>query len=729
MTLPRVLVDVQPTADVGGWTVAVSSVDGQLNVHHVESASVDVDGIERIVPVTVSCGDPAELGSLLSRIALRDTQCDDVKTYGCWLFEALLAPVWDKVRMLDSVQQAHGVELALRWPTNCTDLHQLVWEAMHDGRSPLAGNDGLLVAITRIVPVEVPHPGTITWSPKVLFAVSQDISDDSIRPGAMFMGLLRAFDAAGLCVSRAAQNVSQEALAAACGEFSPDLVHLVAHGDIVAGRGVLQLAARGNDDGISNADRLFTALTAGGRPLAVVLSACRSGLTEQGAVALADVGPLAVELVAKGIPIVSAMAGEVSEQACRLYTRRLVQAIHDGDPMVEAAAKGRRAALYDSPSPSEQLDWAMPTLFLAESVQPEFRPVDPATARRLVGIADRMQLRQSPVFIGRGSIMNLLGDLFTHRSERRLGLIAAVNDGSISGLGGTRLLREIGFHLLRNGHVPLFVGPYHGGCGPVDLRAAIVALYKRVVDFAQLLKLPVTRLGIVETVPVLAQQVRPDLLAGMNAAASSRLAGRTLTAFGGCAEPLDPADVRSLLVEDLAEFARVVSTSGLPFGDHTRFVVLADEIHTWGDPQSFLDMIFQSGLGDPDYPVPVVLTASYTHGNGRIVKTFADRCGGLPGYAFPDLSKLTPPEATVGFQWVLMHPWRRDAEPLCRKVYTAARNVETAKVRAYFELLDGMPSKVDEGIFYKLANLLYEQRIFVADDDEAAWDNYVRRFG
>src|SRR5262249_45152635 len=174
---------------------------------------------------------------------------------------------------------------------------------------------------------------------------------------------------------------------------------------------------------------LVTALTAGGRPLAVVLSACASGI----AGGPTGAAPLAAELVRGGIPIVSAMAGEISEQACRLYSRRLVRAVHDGEPVVAAPARGRGAAPLQAPGPAEQMDWAMPALFLARSVPPAFRPVDPAPARALLEVADDLGLRQQPVFIGRHNILELVEDLFSPDPSRRLGVVGIVREGPLTG--------------------------------------------------------------------------------------------------------------------------------------------------------------------------------------------------------------------------------------------------------------------------------------------------------
>lgn len=373
---------------------------------------------------------------MIGRLADRNPDPGDVAAYGRWLFECLLAPAWQAITELRVVTDLRGVELALQWPAGEADLHRLVWEAMHDGARPLVGSPGLLVAVTRLIPVpddgsENDPPETIARLPRVLFAAGSPFADPVVRPGAMFMGLLRAFEAESRCVPGAVQEVSIEELTETCSRFRPDVVHLVAHGAIrEGGRGVLLL---GKSPGVdADADALAQAITAGSRPMAVVLSACETG-TAGGP---AGAAPLAAELVTKGkIPIVSAMAGEVSEQACRLYTRRFVTAVGDGESVVEASAKGRRAALLNAENRSDHLDWAMPTLFLASSLKPDFRPINPGPGRELMKIARGLRLRQDPVFIGRQEIFRIIDDeLIPPDQAEGIGFVAIMSE-DITGLG------------------------------------------------------------------------------------------------------------------------------------------------------------------------------------------------------------------------------------------------------------------------------------------------------
>jgi hypothetical protein len=497
-----------------------------------------------------------------------------------------------------------------------------------------------------------------------------------------------------------------------CTRFRPDLVHIVAHGDTVDGRGSIVL---GDDEQVT-ADKLVPALTAAHRPLAVVLSACGTGST-----AAEGGSPLAAELVEQGIPIVSAVSGEVSEQACRLYTRRLVEAISDGTPLAVAAARGRRAALLDSTSPRDRLDWAMPSLFVAESVPSSFRPVD-ARARRIVEVADGLKLREWPLFIGRASILDLVDDLFADDVNRRLSVVGAVGD-DISGLGGTRLLREMGYLLLLRGHLPLLLGPYDPTASPSDLRAMLCAVLDCVGILTTELDMPVPRLRLLERhYPSTAQETDPLACRVMFYEAKAR--------FSAEDGPLDWGVATTMLSADLSTLALAARELPEPFGAHTQIVLLADEIHRWGVLGELLDHLKSAGrnvFGVRDLPVPMVFTSSTGVPSGAAVKSFCERMANMPGYVFPRLGPLPVDEAVIGFQWVLLNPASlRGGDDAT--VYAARPGVRYETLVESFDIFDGRPTVVRDPLLYKVAKLLEHFDVFVTGDDDAAWSRYEKRY-
>lgn len=704
MSLPRVDVDVTSVPSAG-WLVQVHGA-GLDATYEMRAQEVVIAGEPQRVPTGID-----DAGALLGRIRSRTPECGDIKTYGQWLFTALLGPVWPQLREAPAIRAAGGAELGLRWAVSETDLHRLVWEAMHDGRFALAGDPELLIAITRVVPVEADYVETVERTPRVLFVMGASAVDDTIRPGAMFMGLLRAFDAEGVCSSKAVQVSGLEGLTDTCAAFQPDLVHVVAHGGYAAGKGSVTLGA----DRHVTAEALAGALISGHRPLAVVLSACGSG-----SFATSDGGPLAAELVERGIPIVSAVSGEVSEQACRLYTRRLVSAIGEGTPLAKAAAQGRRAALRKSTNSADQLDWAMPSLFVADSVPATFRPIDPERAGRVVDLATRLKLRESPLFIGRTSILEKVDRLVTDRDAQRVGVLGAVGD-NISGLGGTRLLREMGYLLLLRGHLPLLLGPYSSTAPPKTLRELLKEILTNIGFLASMAGIVIPRLaalsGYYDADPPPDTQYEAELAFRE---AYARFAKDTT--------PLDWGVVQTKLSADFVALAEAARTLGGPFGSHTRVALLAAKIHRWGvtgELLRHLEMYGQRGLGGAS----VVFTASVGTPDGLKVKAFHERMISTRGFLFPQLAPLTPAEAVVGFQWVLLHPAQLATAPdKLEPVYAARPTTRQTVLDIAFQLLEGKPAAVREEKFYGVARLLAATGEFVSADDEAAWSSYLELY-
>jgi len=676
MNLPRIVITVTGHAP-SGWDVHV----GGVGMHRVDATKITADGTAKLVPVDGG----VDIESLLRRLAARAPEPGDVRTYGRWLFESLLSPAWPTIR------RYRAFELALDLPL---DLQHLCWEAMHDGVAPLAGHPDLLVAFTRLVDSSADPPQTLTRIPRVLFAVGANPNDEVIRPGAMMAGLLRAFDSG---MVRTSSEVSLEKLAEICRDFRPDIVHLVAHGGLDEdGRGLVRLPD--SVEGVG-ADRLLPALTAGGTPLAVLLSACFSGQAVPGTTSLA------AELVAGGIPVVSAMSGEVSEQACRLFTRRFVHAVSGGLPAAKAVAQGRRAALLVPSGPGEHLDWAMPTLFVARSAEPGFQLVDPAEPRKVMQLANQLGLRKHPVFIGRDDILQRLPDLFLPDPDRSLGFIGLNREGSLSRLGGPRLLREIGLTLLRAGHIPLFLGPYDDRNAPVSIRACIAEIISRAVKVATIQE---------------ARLPQFSLLGGAGPDYEDVLTA--LREFREDCHELDRDIARLRLSRDLAAFISAMGDSGPPFGSQTRAVVLADSLHAWaGVVDDLLPMIDASGLGTARDPVPVIATYSLTAGMGPRLKAFTE-CHVGPGFAFPPLGPLTDAEAILGFQWVLLHPWK----PEYRNVYVC-RDAEREQVSGDLRILDGLPDAVERDL-YLLAQLLERHGFLVSADDDAVYQQYESKY-
>jgi hypothetical protein len=678
-----------------------------------------------------------------------------VSNYGRWLFECLLGEAWDAIQEHPDVVNDRAVELALCWSADAADLHRLVWEAMHDEKGPLAGHPNGVFAITRLVPAQPRRVRHITGIPSVLFATSVALSDATIRPGAMYMGLLRDLDAAGFCRARAVAGVSSEQLRADCARWNPDVVHLVAHGVLLEdGRGALMLH---DDDGggeqEADAAALSAALSGGEQlPLAVVLSACNTASPgdEKSDVTTmvedpSDTSPLAAQLVAHGVPVVSAMAGEVSESACRLYTRKLAISIHEGSPMVDASAHGRRAALVANAAPNANIDWALPALFMAEYLDPSEKLIDATQAIRITGLANDLELRQEPVFIGREDILTTADEAVDPNSEAvdpnsAVGIIAIIAQGSTTGLGGTRLLQEIGWRVLRDGHIPLMLGPFQETRRtPTHPRGLVYTILSSLVKVTEKMELPpfapsalLFDMSITEQ-ETLENTVKRAAKPGLARSAVRQALGRLRDREGA----LDASIVHDLLADDLADLAsRAAEMWGPPFGDHTRTVLLCDNVHNWCAPTTpdtdsltgvdfLLNMLDARGLGRPGRPSPVVLTFSTILGMGKTIGVWSER--GRPGLRVFRLDELTPEEKLIGYQWVLLHPWKKkpSGDDLFGRVYTPLPD-RIARWENILRDEEGRPAYVREGLYQGLVRYSLKWQMIRSEDDEDAWKSYVR---
>jgi len=353
---------------------------------------------------------------------------------------------------------------------------------------------------------------------------------------------------------------------------------------------------------------------------------------------------------------------------------------------------------------------------------------------RLIGIADSLKLRKNPVFIGRHQILTTIDDLFSEDNNRRTGFLAISRDGALNKLGSTRLLQEIGFRLLRTGHVPLLLANYSEAdfgdvtAGvPRSLRRVLADILQQAVQVVDKFGLQPPRLRALGADPSFAMD---DVVTGAGMADlapgdACQRARRTLHAFARGTEALDdPTIVNSPLTEDLAELASIMGRADEPFGSHTRVVVLADRVHQWtGALGPLLEMIGSHGLGRPDRPAPVVVTSSLNGGEGSKLSNFLGENIGSPGLRHLELTALNVEEAALGFQWVLLNPWH--PQDRYRRVYVAGRNTSQSVARDILSVFDGEPASVRLDLYRVIQSQIAAGK-FVEHDDEAMFDLYTR---
>jgi hypothetical protein len=614
---------------------------------------------------TVTVPAPGQLGEqalreLLTRRARRarnemaEDGADGV-AYGRWLHSALFGSGWPDI---EALADGSGLELALKWAADDHHLNALVWESMYapplpgapDGAQPepLAGlrSPRPLVAFTRLITPSAPRTAAdlglpLTTVPRVLFAMGARADDPAVRPGAMFLGMLRTFEAEGTCVSRVLTEVSLADLKDYCDRAKPEVVHLVAHGVVDEGTGEVRLMLNGE---LASHAQLKGAV---GDPVAVFLSACDTGR------AGADQAPLAAQLVRDGVPIVAGMAGKIGVSACRLFTKEVVEAVTRGNSLVEGAAFGRRAALLHAENPADDLDWGLPTVFMSDQLEPGSRILSTEARTRAATVVDNLRIGRSPVFCGRSKVLDVADVLLPRPGEVRgdgaaRGLFVIHSKVSFDKLGSRRLMREIACRFVRAGHVPLLLGPF-SPTGPATFAQLVGELLQTLVIARDAIGAPLRWPGLLGPAPV------PVTYAAMDEA---------IKRLKEAADP-DPRDVRRELAPEFRSLVQEYATFGAPFGPHTHAAVLGDAAHDWGTGlKPLLDMVTTAGLGLPgngaqSQLVPLLITALFDVGQGIHL---SERQGELTNVGnFRSLEMFEETEAIAAYNWTLLQPWQSGA--------------------------------------------------------------------
>jgi CHAT domain len=463
----RFLIEVDPA-----WNVKLSQVDGagrwQRTMQQVDT------GRRRLLPAlstaTQAAGevmvsklhgrDASDIIKLYDRIANRQMQPGEVAAYGGYLFDCLLgSAIWSEMRTVAATQPANHIELALHWDRQDAGMTRLHWEMMFDGgRFLIFGlTDGATktdVAITRIVPGTLAEARCLGPTPRVLFVIGQPLTDTTIRPGAEIMSLLQHSSLAHSINPAILESASPAMIESKVKSFSPEIVHFICHGmiDPATSEGKLILQPDpGNPTKHFGAQQIAQWL--GPTPPAiVVISACNSAVAAGATLGPQVVSPLAAQLVAHGIPVVIGMSGQVSDLACRLFTRCFGEALISGETLVAATAKGRRAAFARGRAPADSPDWAFPTVYMSEKVAPDYAP---ACKRSGLSVDERLRpyaLPVAPVFCGRQDFMEVYRDLLQDGGINVL--VAIAPDKKTKGYGRTRLLQQLTLRAVIDGHVP-----------------------------------------------------------------------------------------------------------------------------------------------------------------------------------------------------------------------------------------------------------------------------------
>jgi len=653
--------------------------------------------------------------------AAQREQLGQLKRYGRLLFEAAFGEKWQEI--LEAVKaDADYLEVAVRGAADDDHaaLQALRWEALHDGIRFVAAQGtvyqdrDIYVGVVRLITPSgavsggdaAGGPGLpeITDIPTVLFAVGSHLTDRDVRPGAEFMSIMRRLDRDGGSIqARVLENATYPGLVAELKTFKPDVLHLIGHGQRRS-NGQVELQIRrepAGQEGLS-ADRLLSVFGAAGHwPAMAVLSVCQTALPGGAPGAAPErVSALsfAARLVAgngaaRGVPVVVAMGGDISDTACRVFTQALTSSIEHGYALGRAVALGRGAAFYGGPGPVSG-HWAMPTLFLANRVPEEARLVNPARATAARKRIEDLGMANRPVFCGRAAFITALDRLLD--GDDALNVLVAYTPDETGRFGGTRLLQELGARAVRADVLPVLLDLNPFPRNPAELADE----FRKRIDTMRL------NLGLQER--------------DSRALVAATAGGSLIELAKAIRSDLDA------LVEDLPQDDPIRRRgAGQP-----RTILLCRRVDAWIEVlDDLLEMLGPHGLQAGTTRIPVVLTGADVHQ----LRNARERLGGRTWIRFLPLDRFSKDKDDLGndvdpavrdedilaYSWWLLNP------PPSERVYVPARGASDGwrKLLRVFLKAAHAPIYPEEALylFAKTAD-----DYFVSDNDDALLASYAR---
>ncbi|MCG8455658.1 MAG: CHAT domain-containing protein [Holophagales bacterium] len=296
---------------------------------------------------------------------------DDLELYGGLLFDALLPPS-SKTRAayrraLDEARQKEK-RLRLRFYLSLEEarLHSLRWEALYDRERKAAVARDPETTFSRYAPLGLPDalPLGPSVRPRLLLAVASP--EDVGRHGMTFFdreGMYEQLETAAkpLCGSleydRLEPPCTLNRLRSALATGRYHMLHLVAHGYIESGSGILVLENRDRQCAFADEELLSEAFLGVQSLRLVTLMTCRGGEQSNGD----PMSGLGRRLVERGLPAVVSLADWVKLTTAEEYARHLYESLAR-DPRIDVAVNEVRHQLFlrDPQSPR----WSDPILYM-----------------------------------------------------------------------------------------------------------------------------------------------------------------------------------------------------------------------------------------------------------------------------------------------------------------------------------------------------------------------------
>lgn len=687
---------------------------------------------------------PDLTATLFRDVISQSISLERMKTFGRYLFLTLIGQtLWQRLVAVSGAD--NGVELILSWRTDQAELTRLPWEMMHGSTDFLAVERRFSVA--REIAGATGALRQMSSPPRVLFVIGSGGGDrhfDGLRPGAEYFGLLRGLRQNGIGLNITPLiGATSSRLEVAVQRFRPDVVHFICHGHE---DGTIDLVDDDNPEQRKRTDALAvyellhpTTDDPYPGPQIVVLNACHSA---SGGIAMEDSGqahfPLAAALVAKGVPVVVGMAGEVADLACRLFSRGFYQSLLTDGRVLCAAAKGRRAGLIHGSNDRERIDWALPTVFISESaagarisVAPD--PHGPSWHQ----LAEALAPPPFPGYYARLDLLRAFGLLMSDEAEQRkienrradlqvLGLSTAACEGGR--LGRTWALSDLAATAARNGDVPILVDKRLNGRWPVNIEQLLSFIMKAA-------RATLENLGLATEGPAFNWRVT-RLLQGT--APGTRPPSEAPPEIANIFSGGDPSEYFDMLAaavrwDMLTYLEEICSLRQRP---QAKLLLLIDDLHKMGDAVPF---VLGSLLGTEG------LRSRSARRSVRVLFTYAQQI--VPGDQTAAVAAITdflsqknyatdhvlagfrdPTESQLAYENFLFN-WRRDNTAMSLVPMRANGPMVEYLFRSFREQVRGIPSQLAEKTTDKLVEFFLglpapSAAVRVAGDEDA-WRDTV----
>ncbi|MBI1332724.1 MAG: CHAT domain-containing protein [Armatimonadetes bacterium] len=469
----------------------------KIEVHHVENnIELKVAG-GAIAPRTIQ--EEWSKGEMLPSVEALTSDAKDS------LFELLKSGSGDRSDLaqhllnvlIDPGQQADvfgtgpgpRVDLAIEMDFD-DPLAAIPWELVLSAKVGSKTLAQLGATVTRLVRSEAPAPVPFERPIKVLFVSGTPIDDPAVKAGTEFYCIARNFTLGKRPFrTRLVVHASLDELVAAAKELEPHVIHFAGHGEFGAAGASIQLRdpTPGSDFMRVTPEQLIAELK-GILPTMMILSACQTGNTQP--FGAGETASFAAQLVKGGIPIVAAMAGKITDLATRTFTRSLMTALVNGEPIVEVTGMARQKVFNEVNASGE---WIYPGLFCAPSVPVNFTIGSAQVTEEEERLQKRIDRfvetdRFEPHLCLRENVWAAYANVLNGKALPSLHIFGGTN------MGKSRILRELARQAVREGHLAIGISPdfVTGASDTTSLRIAGA--------FLQALNFAVADLGIGEEV-------------------------------------------------------------------------------------------------------------------------------------------------------------------------------------------------------------------------------------